>query len=253
MTIKAILVGLLAACVFGALYVVRIITGRNLIREFKGENLVTRTLIGIASTIAVLAFVEFIWSPYRGTTTVPPEVFQWITNERKHLQDLATKQAAIEEDRKRREDLALKEAAIEAERKRLQDLAAKQAAIEEVRKHSFDNPSSQTTVDLNGYWLGSAYQANARTRKNYTVSLTVTNRNGEYEFIAEYPELNCQGRGTLIRKSSNGVFLFRESIELGRSRCVDGTVKLKFVKGDLIDWNWGNGLAIAKLRRSEFR
>lgn len=223
-------------CVCGVLYIVRVATGRNLAKELVGEHYITRILISIASAIALFAFIDFIWEPYRSSVTVPKDDLQWITEERERLEK-QSEQRALEQE----------------ERERLRKQAEQRAAEQEEPDNISSGSSLPTVFDLDGLWAGSAYQSNARNKKNYRVLLTITNDNGSLKSVAEYPELNCRGEGVFLNEVSSGRFLFRERIVSGRSRCIDGDFTLQFVNKNVLDWKWATGMATAKLQRSDLR
>lgn len=116
-----------------------------------------------------------------------------------------------------------------------------------------------------GEWSGTVTQIyQDGSQGSYPTTMTISSSDGKLGGVIRYPSLKCGGSLTFIRRvAGTGDYEFRETIEDGKDRCVDGGfVRVNFVKAldDTIDpdnltWAWyfpdGRFGAIALLSRAK--
>jgi hypothetical protein len=92
---------------------------------------------------------------------------------------------------------------------------------------------------LSGYWCGIGEQNNTDGVKSYwSANLTLHGTAGRMD----YPSLECGGTLTFER-ADGSARLYRERIEYGRDRCLDGGLVKVEPQGASVRWEWtGSGI-----------
>lgn len=92
---------------------------------------------------------------------------------------------------------------------------------------------------LSGRWCGIGEQANPDGTKSYwSAELLLRGAEGRMH----YPSLDCGGTLTFER-SDDAVHFYRERIEYGRDRCIDGGLVRVEQQGAAVRWEWtGSGI-----------